>query len=421
MRLNRHQNAPPPPELGEYPADRYRWDAEVRSVYDYTPASVTNAGQSDDAGDARRLYTNAGSSGYVVVSAAMDLSSATHLDLIVDVRDPSVTSNLGGASLELGDSSFSNKLTLNFATELRYPPTQGRRVLRFAVADLSQTGTPDLGALTHLRAVITAQVGQEAEVYLVGLRSVRRTHGVVHLCFDDAVVSQYQHAFPIMEQYGLRGTVGVITGYVGQLQNVGGDDYDCMTWAQIAELEAAGWAVASHTSTHPSLAGKTVAQLEGYIGDAHDALVAQGFALGAKGLICPFGSWDVNVHEVAQNYHLWVRSEGSGQQVFPPRDAMYGGHYSALASDSAQDLTDMVDAAIANAGLMTFALHRVLPTLTGAYDYEVSTATFEALCAHIRNAVDAGDLDCLNWYDLMGFESPSVVRRQGHPYRPILP
>jgi len=68
--------------------------------------------------------------------------------------------------------------------------------------------------------------------------------GMVSLVFDDGLSSIYEYAFPVLTQYGLTATVGIIANRVDS------GDPDFMTEKQIAELEAAGWEVASHSLTH---------------------------------------------------------------------------------------------------------------------------------------------------------------------------
>lgn len=423
VRLNAHPRALLPTE-SVFPSNRHAWDARVGPEWRYSAASVTNAGQSADGVDARRVSADA-SDGYFIASCPLDASTATHIDVDIDVLDADPVSTISALTVELGDTSgLTARLTFVLTTLVRYPSVSGRRTIRVPLSSASTTGTPDLAALTHVRVVLTAQASQTSDVLVYGVRLVERTRGTIHICFDDALVSQYANAFPIMQAYGLTGTVGVITDYVGGAVTSLPYAATCMTWAQLHEMEDAGFAIASHTHTHPVLAGKTTEFLQDQLGSAHDALVAQGFHLGAKGLICPFGSWDNTVASVARDYHLWVRSEGSGIQVFPTRHPSYGGHRSPLITDTVASLTDDVDTVIAGGGLMVFAFHEVLASGSGDYDYETTTADFEAFCAYVRGKVDDGVLDCLNWYELMGFRNrsaPLVCSTPGGPALALLP
>jgi len=68
--------------------------------------------------------------------------------------------------------------------------------------------------------------------------------GMVSLVFDDGLESVYQYAFPVLSQYGLPATVGIIASRVGS------GDPDFMDVKQLRTLEKAGWEIASHSLTH---------------------------------------------------------------------------------------------------------------------------------------------------------------------------
>lgn len=67
----------------------------------------------------------------------------------------------------------------------------------------------------------------------------------VLLTFDDGFRSVYDHAFPIMKEFGF---VGVACIYPQFIDSQGG-----MSWAQLRELAAAGWSIEPHSMTHANL------------------------------------------------------------------------------------------------------------------------------------------------------------------------
>jgi peptidoglycan/xylan/chitin deacetylase (PgdA/CDA1 family) len=68
--------------------------------------------------------------------------------------------------------------------------------------------------------------------------------GMVTLVFDDGLKSVYQYAFPVMAQYDMPATVGIIANRVDS------GDPDFMDEKEVSELQKAGWEVASHSLTH---------------------------------------------------------------------------------------------------------------------------------------------------------------------------
>jgi len=77
------------------------------------------------------------------------------------------------------------------------------------------------------------------------------------ITFDDAYESVYTLAYPIMKKFGFRGTVFVITGYVGRKNswdvNLGFRRWGHMSWDQIREMANDGFEFGSHTESHSDL------------------------------------------------------------------------------------------------------------------------------------------------------------------------
>jgi peptidoglycan/xylan/chitin deacetylase (PgdA/CDA1 family) len=74
----------------------------------------------------------------------------------------------------------------------------------------------------------------------------------VVITFDDGYRDFYQHAFPALSQWGFSATVFLPTAFIGDhpLQFKG---KDCLTWAEVRELNNHGILFGSHTVTHPQL------------------------------------------------------------------------------------------------------------------------------------------------------------------------
>jgi len=79
----------------------------------------------------------------------------------------------------------------------------------------------------------------------------------VVLTFDDSYESVFLHAYPLLRSYGFRGTLFVITGFVGTTNtwdvNTGGILFRHLTWPQISRLADDGFEIGSHTVHHPDL------------------------------------------------------------------------------------------------------------------------------------------------------------------------
>ena len=72
----------------------------------------------------------------------------------------------------------------------------------------------------------------------------------IALTFDDGLLTQYEVAYKKMKAKGYVGTAFIITSLVGKSW----EERPCMDWKMIEELHMDGWAIGSHTVTHPNLA-----------------------------------------------------------------------------------------------------------------------------------------------------------------------
>lgn len=74
----------------------------------------------------------------------------------------------------------------------------------------------------------------------------------VVVTFDDGYRDFYRQAFPVLNQYGFSATVFLPTASIGD-KPVSFKGKDCLTWAEVRELNRHGILFGSHTVTHPQL------------------------------------------------------------------------------------------------------------------------------------------------------------------------
>lgn len=106
--------------------------------------------------------------------------------------------------------------------------------------------------------------------------------------FDDYDDSIYTEAFPILSAKRGRGTFYVITGGV---EGAAGR----VTWAQLAEMDSAGWSIANHTQNHINLTGLAEAAAKLEMTNGKDDLDTQGLTGSSAHLSYPFGAHNASV------------------------------------------------------------------------------------------------------------------------------
>lgn len=147
------------------------------------------------------------------------------------------------------DTASGVALTFPFKAE-----SQGKRWLSYKVADFKQTdyngaSVKSLGAASKILAVTSnSNVNGAADIVFDALVLPAFHKPAFLLTFDDGILTQYTNAFPVMAARGIPGTI-----YIPSTSKQ-------MTYTQLAEMRAAGWAMAidSEASDAPFSAPATL-------------------------------------------------------------------------------------------------------------------------------------------------------------------
>lgn len=85
------------------------------------------------------------------------------------------------------------------------------------------------------------------------------------LTFDDAYESIYHHAYPLLREFGMKGVIFVIAGFIGKWNdwdaNLGGIRFRHLNENQLGELAQERWEIGAHGLTHRALTRLTPAAL----------------------------------------------------------------------------------------------------------------------------------------------------------------
>lgn len=151
--------------------------------------------------------------------------------------------------------------------------------------------------LEYLRDVGYESIGL-ADLHLALLQGDPLPDRPIILTFDDGYIDHYRVVFPLLLEFGYRGTFFVISGRA--------DDGDpaYLSWQQIQEMAAAGMSIEAHTKTHPDLRGQEHAfliyEIVGSVQsiEAHVGSPVRMFAY-------PAGRYDDRVLRILETTNLW--------------------------------------------------------------------------------------------------------------------
>ncbi len=176
-----------------------------------------------------------------------------------------------------------------------------------------------------------------------------------------------------------------------------------MTWAQVKQLQFAGWEIGSHTVTHPYLASSdatdgqpnvlTQAQVVQELTQSKADFAAQGITTNA--LATPYG--DYTSATLAQIAKLYTSHRGFADQNnnnWPYNDYLLN-DMQVQAGVTVAQVKAKIDAAIANKQWLILTMHdiKVAPS-TDPADYEYSTSNLDQIAAYVEQADRRADYSC---------------------------
>lgn len=225
----------------------------------------------------------------------------------------------------------------------------------------------------------------------------------ISFTFDDGLASAFTQAQPTLAKYGLTGTSYVTTGCVGMTTapNACRADTDAtyMTWAQIKQLQTAGWEIGSHTKTHPYLATSdatdgqpnvlTPAQVTQELSQSKADLAAQGIT--ANAFSTPYGDYNpTTLGEIAKYYTSHRGFADQANNAWPYNDYLLN-DMPVQAGVTVAQVKAKIDAAIANKHWLILTMHDIKTTpSSNPDDYQYSTNNLDQIAAYVKTKQTAG-------------------------------
>jgi len=164
-------------------------------------------------------------------------------------------------------------------------------------------------SLSELARILTAKEGLRAKTLV--------------LTFDDGFQNFYSEAYPVLEQYGFKATVFLVTDFCGKFNDWAGNPPELprskvLSWGEIREMDRYGIEFGSHTRTHPDLTRLPVEQGKSEMSESKMAIED---ALGRKveTFAYPFGRHNAEIKQIAKENFTAACSTNLGK-VRPDSD-----------------------------------------------------------------------------------------------------
>lgn len=136
----------------------------------------------------------------------------------------------------------------------------------------------------------------------------------VIITMDDGYRDNYDNAFPLLKEFGMKATFFVVTQFIDE----GREGY--MTWDIVKEMAAAGMRIEPHSKTHPDLSGQPYDYVLYEILGAQETIAAQ-IGYTPRYFCYPGGRYDATTLQVLQDMDMWgaVTTQGGKYHGFDNR------------------------------------------------------------------------------------------------------
>jgi peptidoglycan/xylan/chitin deacetylase (PgdA/CDA1 family) len=173
---------------------------------------------------------------------------------------------------------------------------------------------------------------------------------LVTFTFDDGYLSQFEKAYPILQDYGYTGVVYIVT------DNVNTNGY--MNDEHVRILKYNGWEIGSHTSSHPDLITLTDDELTYELEQSYNYISNEFGHSKQIGFASPFGSYNNQMIPDISNYYIYHRTCNNGYNNIPPDDIYQLNAMVVYSNTPVDEVKSWIDYAHTNHKWLILVFHR---------------------------------------------------------------
>lgn len=230
-----------------------------------------------------------------------------------------------------------------------------------------------------------------------------QSNGLLSITFDDASMSQHDLGLRATRDYGLVGTLFVVTSYAERATNKADDWY--MGWTEILNFRDAGWEIGSHSHTHPHLTKLTAAQVVSEI-DTAKSIIKEKTGTAPMSFAPPFGDFDTGTEALVlerHSHHVIAWGGNHGRNPMQAVDPGQIGRLEVSHDDSPTEVCREILDAAQNGVWLVLMFHEFVEQTPGEYQYGIGDFRRILACAKrlqdqdlIRVVTVSGAIDLLS-------------------------
>lgn len=139
----------------------------------------------------------------------------------------------------------------------------------------------------------------------------------IALTFDDGFQNFFTKAFPILDEFGFKATVFLVTDFCGKNNDWVGNPTNfppskLLSWEEIKELHNYGIEFGNHTQTHPDLTKISAVQAENEITESK-AKIEDMLGSDVTTFAYPFGKFNQSIKQIVEKEHKAACSTNLGK------------------------------------------------------------------------------------------------------------